>query len=266
MSEEVASANINNNVVEHVNEEQEFFFEEPDQNSWTPSGVMADLPSEIFRKNLLSSSTRKTILQAEPRNRCISFSPPNMDQRIWNSMSRTSRDHDKDIRSLLYRFSAAIRPIDNSLRLIYASKPEEAANKETKEAWLQLEQTVLNSRALVLDALSFGNDLRKEQALKSISPNFKKPTEHEEVFGEDLVEIIRRENETNKLFNDAAWQKRRSNQSYTSRTQSFTPVNFKLPSKPSNYRGRGRGSNWQPRTQNQGNQYNGGQQNRQSST
>jgi len=74
-------------------------------------------------------------------------------------MSRLSREHDKDIKQLLYRYSAVLRPIDNSLRLIYASKPGEDDSKETKSAWFQLEQSTLNSRALLLDSLSFGNEL-----------------------------------------------------------------------------------------------------------
>src|ERR1051325_5730590 len=100
-------------------------------NAWTPTGPMAELTTEIFKKNLLSSSTRKTILQNEPRNKNITFTPPDMDKRIWNRMSRCSREHDKDIKQLLYRFSASIRPIDNCLRFVYASKPKGSVSKET---------------------------------------------------------------------------------------------------------------------------------------
>jgi len=206
---------------------------------------MADLPTEIFRKNLLLPSTRKIILQAEPRNRSISFTPPDMDRKMWLQMSRSSKEHDKDIRRLMYRFSSVLRPLDNSLRFVYASKPDDSATKEVKEAWILLEQTVLNSRALLLDALSFGNEIRREQALKSIVPDYKKPSEKEEVFGEDLSDIIQHENETNKLFNDASWQRRRAAQTTSTRTNNTTFLNFKPP--PATYtRGRGKVSNWQP--------------------
>jgi hypothetical protein len=253
---------------EQVTDRQEVFMDEPDQNAWTPTAEMSEFTTEIFRKNLLSNSTRRSILQGEPRNKNISFTPPDMDKRMWNQMSRTSREHDKDIRRLLYRVSAAVRPVDNILRFIYAAKPGEEADNGAKEAWAQLEQTTLNARALVLDSLSFGNEIRKEQALKSISPGYKKPSEHSEVFGDELPEIIQRENQTNKLFNDAAWQKRRSYQSFTPRTQATTTTNFRPPN--TNYRGRGRGSNWKQKTNqgnqaHQGNSFNGGQQNRQSS-
>jgi len=50
----------------------------------------------------------------------------------------------------------------------------------------------LNCRALLLDSLSFGNEIRREQALKSIVPGFKKPSERSEVFEEELSEIIRK--------------------------------------------------------------------------
>jgi hypothetical protein len=67
---------------EHGDDEREDFgepgyvYDETDQNSWTPSGEMAKLPTEIFKKNLLSATTRKSILQNEPKNRNISFTPP----------------------------------------------------------------------------------------------------------------------------------------------------------------------------------------------
>ncbi|RGB24985.1 hypothetical protein C1646_772361 [Rhizophagus diaphanus] len=99
-------------------------------------------------------------------------------------MSKIAKNHDKEIQ-------------------------QDSTSQETKDAWLQLEQTTLNSQALVLDALSFGNEIRKEQALRSISPGYQKQSEREEVFGEELPGIICKENETNKLFNNAAWRNTR---------------------------------------------------------
>src|SRR5437016_8487827 len=36
--------------------------------------------------------------------------------RILTWMSRTTREYDKDIRKLMYRFSATVQPVDNRLR------------------------------------------------------------------------------------------------------------------------------------------------------
>src|SRR5205085_501153 len=90
-----------------------------------------------------------------------------------------------------------LRPLDNTLRFLYLSKPEDSAEQATRDTWLQIEQTMLNGRALLLDSLSFGNEIRKEKALKSISPGYRKPSDREEVFGDDLLEIIQKENAAN---------------------------------------------------------------------
>src|SRR5829696_7692312 len=53
---------LERNIVEHEPEvdghvEQEEFNEDYDHNSWTATGPMADLPTNIFKKNSLSSSS-----------------------------------------------------------------------------------------------------------------------------------------------------------------------------------------------------------------
>src|SRR5437868_3765738 len=53
----------------------------------------------------------------------ILFFPPDMNRKMWQQMSRSSRDHDKDIRQLFYRFSSFLRPLDNTLQFLYLSKP-----------------------------------------------------------------------------------------------------------------------------------------------
>ena len=63
-------------------EQDHDIFEDLDHNSWTATGDMANLPTDIFKKHLLPSSTRKLILQAEPKNKQISFTPPDMDRRM----------------------------------------------------------------------------------------------------------------------------------------------------------------------------------------
>src|ERR1051325_3545085 len=170
---------MNRNNEENVIDEVEQL-DEADPNTWVATGEMGELPTKIFKNNSLSQTSRKTILQAEPRNKAVSFEPPVMDRKIWTTMPSKAKDNDRNIRKIIYRFSAVIRPIDNTLRMVYASKPNEEA-REQLEAWLLLEQTVLNARALALDALSFANELRQEQALKTtISPTYHKPPAKEE--------------------------------------------------------------------------------------
>ncbi|GBC31370.2 hypothetical protein GLOIN_2v1471446 [Rhizophagus irregularis DAOM 181602=DAOM 197198] len=151
--------NVKNNETEHENDheqehEQELdILEDLDANTWVTSGEMQNLPTE---KPTLSV----------------------------HAMFKPAKKQDKNIRRVIYKVSSAIRPIDNTLRMVYASKPE-STDGETYKTWLQMEQTVLNSRALILDALSFANELRREQALKAtISPNYQRPIGKEEVFGE----------------------------------------------------------------------------------
>src|SRR5947207_1168195 len=160
------------------------FFDDSDPNTWVATGDMEILPTAIFRKNILPQPTRKAILQSEPRNKAISFKQPIMDRKIWTSMLRNAKEQDKNLHHTIYWFSSVIRPIDNALRLVYASKPAEE-DADTYEAWSHLKQSVLNARGLALDALSFANEIRQEQALKAtVSPTYHIPPEKEEVFGE----------------------------------------------------------------------------------
>jgi hypothetical protein len=259
----------NTETVQNVTDDTEQdFFDDLDNNTWTATGEMRNLPTGIFKRNLLSNTVRKSILQAEPRNRDISFEPPIMDRKLWSAMSKNNKEQDKNLRRATYRFSSVVRPIDNTLRLVYASKPDDESGSQY-EAWLQLEQTVLNTRALALDALSFTNELRQEQALKAtISPIYHKPPGKEEVFGDELNDIIKTENESNKILNDAAMQRKRASQSFTSRNQQSYNVNYRLPHRPFGYRGRGyrgnRGNSWRGTSHKSENSNQGGQSTRQS--
>lgn len=236
---------VDNNVTN--TEEQQDIFDDPDNNTWSPTGDMVSLPTGIFKNNSLNQTTRKTILQSEPRNRDISFEPPIMDRKIWTNMPRQAKDHDKDLRRLAYRYSSVVRPIDNALRSVYSSKPTESSG-EIYEAWVHIEQTILNARALVLDALTFTNEIRQEQALKStISFSYCKPPDRDEVFGDELYETIKKENEANKLLNDAAFQRRKhySQGSYNrNQSTSNSQVNFKKPTGSSGYKGKNKGNSW----------------------
>jgi len=245
-----------NIIIDNDNDNQDIF-DDSDPNTWLATGEMEELPTTIFRKNTLSQPIRKNILQSEPRNREISFEPPIMDRKIWTNMPRNAKEQDKNLRRTIYRFSSVIRPIDNALRLVYASKPE--GQDETYEAWSHLEQTILNARTLALNALSFANEIRQEQALKAtISPTYHKPPDKEEVFGEELHDAIKVENETNKLLNDAAWQRKRSSQNrYQKSYPSNSNLNFKFPSSNSNYKGKSKRNNFNKynKPQNSGNDY-----------
>ncbi|CAB4379711.1 unnamed protein product [Rhizophagus irregularis] len=168
---------------------------------------MENLPTEIYCENSLEPAVKKKIFQAEPRNKDISFTPLKMEQRMLSVMSHFDKETDKNYSRLLYKTSSVFRPIDNTLRMVYASKLTEDSGDSYK-SWLQLEQTVLNSRALLLDTLSYGNDLHRELALKNHSSNYRKPTSQRGVFRDKLPELVQQENEINKLFNEAAFQKK----------------------------------------------------------
>ena len=78
---------------------------------------------------------------------------------MLSSMSKSDKEVNRNYSKLLYMFSSVVRLIDNTLRMVYVTKPEVDETSDRYQTWLQLEQTVLNSKALALDALSFGNDL-----------------------------------------------------------------------------------------------------------
>ncbi|PKY60218.1 hypothetical protein RhiirA4_483676 [Rhizophagus irregularis] len=126
-----------------------------------------------------------------------------METRMLSIMSRADKEIDRNYSKLLYRTSSAI---NNALRMVYASKPTDESG-ESYENWLQMEKTMLNSRDPLLDALSYGNDIRRELALKNLSANCKKPANQRGVFGDKLTEMVHEEYELNKLFNEAAFQK-----------------------------------------------------------
>src|SRR5687767_1289546 len=109
----------NERVNTHENDNEiENLFDDPNPNTWIATGEMGSLPTNIFKKNTLSQPDRKTVLQSEPRNKAISFEPPVMDRKIWNNMSQNAKENDKNIRRIIYHFSATVRPIDNTLRMV----------------------------------------------------------------------------------------------------------------------------------------------------
>ncbi|CAG8603668.1 3815_t:CDS:2 [Dentiscutata heterogama] len=63
-----------------------------------------------------------------------------------------------------------------------------------------IEQSLMDTRSLLLNGLSYANDIRRDQTIKCISPSYNPPAEYEEVCGPTkLNELITQENEKNKM-------------------------------------------------------------------
>ncbi|CAG8823075.1 34265_t:CDS:2, partial [Gigaspora margarita] len=152
------------------------------------------------------------ILKEQPRNAQIKYEASHMDKRIWKLISLQAKETDKLLSKVAYRSSATLRPLDNTLRAIYYTKPD--TNLEALQAWNCIESSLKDTKVLLLDNLSYINDLRRQQSLKVISPNYTLSSEKEKVFGDDLNSIIERENATNKLFNKAANNHKKQYQNY----------------------------------------------------
>ncbi|CAG8708116.1 11305_t:CDS:2, partial [Funneliformis mosseae] len=110
--------NRNEQDIKHENEPD--VMEDLDSNTWVASDEMQNLPTSIFKKNILLPATRKAILQSEPRNKEISFEPPIMDKKLWTNMPK---------------------PIDNTLRMVYASKPD-SSEEDQHNVWVRREQAL----------------------------------------------------------------------------------------------------------------------------
>ncbi|CAG8487830.1 11864_t:CDS:2 [Gigaspora margarita] len=85
---------------------------------------------------------------------------------------------------------------------------------QAKETDKLLSKVAYYTRALLLDNLSYINNLRRQQSLKVISPNYTPSSEREKVFGDNLNSIIERKNATNKHFNKAANNHKKQQQNY----------------------------------------------------
>ena len=106
----------NNNLKATSNKDIPEVNEKLDINTWSATGPMAELPTEMYFGNSLQPATKKQILQSEPHNKDISFIPLKMEHWILFVMSRTDKETDRNYSKLLYRFFSVIRPIDNTLR------------------------------------------------------------------------------------------------------------------------------------------------------
>ncbi|CAG8582884.1 7892_t:CDS:10 [Gigaspora margarita] len=150
---------------------------------------MLNFSTKIHKDNLLAKTARTNILKEQPRNAEIKYEAPTMDKRIWKLMSPQAKETDKLLSKIAYRSSATL-------------------------PWHYVETSLKDTRALLLDTLSYINDLRRQQSLKVILPNYTPPSGKEEVFGDDLEPIIEKENSTNKLFDKAAESRKKQQHNY----------------------------------------------------
>ncbi|CAG8815068.1 25186_t:CDS:2, partial [Gigaspora margarita] len=120
----------------------------------------------------------QALLQSYPRNKNIKFNPLPMDKQIINHMSKQARNTDK--------------PTDE--------------DQNGLASWKYLEEALLSTRLLTLDALLALNVARRDEVLKSFMPSHQPTLETESVFGEELQEIIEKGNREAKFFNDALYQ------------------------------------------------------------
>lgn len=71
-----------------------------------------------------------------------------------------------------------------------------------------MELSLLLTRSLLLDLLSYLSEHRQEQAIKCIDPAHQTKSEIETLFNDRLTEVIKAENEKTKFFNDELWLKK----------------------------------------------------------
>ncbi|CAG8481357.1 1359_t:CDS:2 [Dentiscutata erythropus] len=152
-----------------INDKQE---DSPEGYSWQPPSEMHNLPTKIFKDNLLTLNKRKSILQVHPCNKHIFFKPPTMNKGLWKYMPKNIRDNDKSFAKISYHISATIHPLDNFLHLLYDSKPDDSDNET----------------------------LERNEAIKYISPLYQLASEQEEIFSPtELKETLEKENTKNKI-------------------------------------------------------------------
>ncbi|CAG8844432.1 26900_t:CDS:2, partial [Gigaspora margarita] len=160
--------------------------------TFIPTGEMEKLPTKIYKDNKLPPETRQKILQMFPRNTLIKFTPPPMDKELLRKMQKKAKDTDKILQKVSYCTSSALRLFDCSIRALYQTKPSEE-NKQALEAWEYMELSLLSTRSLLLDSLSYISKHRQEQAIKCINPAYQTKSEVETLFDDRLTEVIKAE-------------------------------------------------------------------------
>ncbi|CAG8833810.1 19360_t:CDS:1 [Gigaspora margarita] len=140
-----------NETVFEIELEDNYDYDEP--KPWFPTGELKNLPTEIYSDCTLPRTERQKILRGEPRNAEIEYQPPQMEQYFLRAMSKQQREFDKIIRSISYRTSAILRPIDNIEKILHDSKPDDN-DPEAKAGYELLRRSNHNARELLRDALS----------------------------------------------------------------------------------------------------------------
>ncbi|CAG8511669.1 14936_t:CDS:2 [Dentiscutata erythropus] len=141
-----------------------------------PTYEMQTLPTKIYKNNMLQAEERQKLLQLFSCNKLVRFKPPPMDKDMSRRMQKNHKEFDKMLYKILYHTSAVLRPLDNAIKMAYETKPP-PDKKEAGGVWGLMESALLLTRPL---------------------------------FEDDLATIIFKENEKNKFFNDALWQKQRT--------------------------------------------------------
>ncbi|RGB27394.1 hypothetical protein C1646_769160 [Rhizophagus diaphanus] len=163
--------NMKNNETEHENDHKQEQEQELD--------ILEDLDANTW---------------SESRNRDISFGPPIMDKKLWNSMSKQLKNKTKIYDMSYIKFLQRSDPLTICLEWYIHLSLNQLMEKYIKLSYRlnKLYLTQLDCYCLPINYIE-------------ISSNYQKLIEKEEVFGKDL-------NETNKLLNDACMVKKKAAQ------------------------------------------------------
>ncbi|CAG8810748.1 15439_t:CDS:2, partial [Cetraspora pellucida] len=84
----------------------------------------------------------------------------------------------------------------------------EQSDHDIYQAWAFIEGLYKNIRVLLFDSLSYINQARRDQAIKTILSSYNPLAENNEVFNQDLNTLIEKKNTTNKFITEALRNKR----------------------------------------------------------
>ncbi|CAG8477778.1 6001_t:CDS:2, partial [Dentiscutata erythropus] len=121
----------------------------------------------------------------------ISISP-SIDRQLSQKLPKDVKATDKILSKISYCTSATLGPLNYSLKTLYNMKPAEN-KKEALEVWAILEQSLLAARSLLLDFLSYTTQVKRDLTIKAIIPSYQPRAKHEELFGEELADYVKKE-------------------------------------------------------------------------
>ncbi|CAG8782494.1 13461_t:CDS:2, partial [Gigaspora rosea] len=87
-----------------------------------------------------------------------------------NNANNTNINNEEVLSKLAYKFSSSIRLLDLVIKHVYEIKPLDE-DQNSLASWKYLEEALLSTRLLNLDALSTLNVARRDEALKSFMPS-----------------------------------------------------------------------------------------------